>query len=74
MKARKTQTSKLQQKNQQDRALQNRACRFGLKFPPCKIGPATGVSLEMLISENVLLFAILQSSFFRKETGDEVNS
>ena len=26
-------------------SLQNRACRFGIEFPPCKIGPATGVRL-----------------------------
>jgi len=25
--------------------LQNRACRFGLKFPPCKIDPATGIMI-----------------------------
>jgi hypothetical protein len=35
--------------------LQNRACRFGLKFPPRKIGPATGVIIGEWKCGGVLL-------------------
>jgi len=43
LKSRNTQTSKLQLKYQQDRTcgtVRNWVYRFGLKFPPCRIGPA----------------------------------
>ena len=36
-------TSKSNRQNRQE-SLQNQACRFGLEFPPWKIGPATGVT------------------------------
>jgi len=41
-----TASSILQACNWQD-ILQNRAGRFGLQFPPCKLGPATSVNYKI---------------------------
>jgi len=59
---RNTGTSQLQPAN--SAGWQNRTCRFGLKYPPCTLGPATGVILEVSFCQRDTTY----SALVRKKT------